>query len=100
MSKFEANPSRGMKIWAAVVAVTAGAGLISAHHASGRLIAAGMLLGAWQMAFLPGLPLNLTPGQIYQKVRQGWRMSPLARILNLAMFALLVFGAYLQSHGR
>ena len=100
MSKFELNPSRGMRIWAAFVAILALGALILADRVSTRITAAAMLLAAWQMAFVPSLPLNLTLGQIYQKARQGWRMSRTARIINYVTFALIIFATYLQFQGR
>ena len=59
-----------------------------------------MLLTAWEMAFVPSLPLNLTLGEIYQKARQGWRMSRTTRIINYVSTALIVISIYLQMHGR
>lgn len=100
MSKFEISPGRGMRIWAALLAITALCTLFLADHLSSRVTAAGVLLAAWQMAFVPSLPLNLTLGQIYQKARQGWRMSRTARIINYVTFALFALGIYLQWHGR
>ncbi len=100
MSKFEVNPSRGMRLWAAFVAITAICALILGDRVSTRITAAAMLLAAWDMAFVPSLPLNLTLGQIYQKARQGWRMSRTARIINYVTFALFILAIYLQFHGR
>lgn len=100
MSKFEIEPGRGKRVLAIVFAVTAIGALIFSQRASSRVIAVAILLGAWEMAFLPSLPLNLRIGEVYQKARQGWRMSRTARIVNYVMFALIVLGIYLQWHGR
>jgi hypothetical protein len=100
MSKFEVNPSRGMRVWAALVAIVALFELIVTDRLSTRVNAAVMLLFAWQMAFVPSLPLNLTLGQIYQRARVGWRMSRTARVINYVCFALIIFAIYLQWHGR
>lgn len=100
MSKFEITPNRGMRVWAIIMAIVGVGSLIFSDRASSRVIAAAMLLGAWDMAFLHSLPLNLTPGEIYQKVRQGWRMSRTSRIINYACLSLIVLGIYLEFHGR
>jgi len=100
MSKFEVNPSRGMRIWAAIVAITGVCTLIVADRVSARVTAGAMLLAAWEMAFVSSLPLNLTLGQIYEKTRQGCRMSRTSRIINYVTFALIILAIYLQWHGR
>jgi hypothetical protein len=100
MSKFEINPSRRMRVCAALLAIGALLELIVTHRVSTRVNAAVMLLMAWQMAFVPSLPLNLTLGEIYQKARQGWRMSRTSRIINYVTFALIILAIYLQWHGR
>lgn len=100
MSKFEINPSRGMRAWAAVLAIVGIGSLVFSHRASARIMAAVILLTAWEMAFVPTLPLNLRLDEIYQKARGGWRMSPIARAINLASIALIIVSIYLQLHGR
>ncbi|HEU4991328.1 MAG TPA: hypothetical protein VFT52_02415 [Luteimonas sp.] len=100
MSKFEVNPSRGMRAWAVVLAVTGIGSLVFSGRISSRVVGAILLLGAWEAAFVPSLPLNLTLGQVYRKARQGWRMSRTARIINYVMFALIILATYLQLHGR
>jgi hypothetical protein len=100
MSKFETKPSRGMRVWAGIVAIVGLCSLIFSDRASSRVIAAAMLLGAWEMAFVSSLPFNLTLGEIYQKSRQGWRMSRTSRIINYACVSLIILGIYLQHHGR
>ena len=100
MSKLDRNPNRGMRVWAIIMAIVAIGSLIFSDRVSSRVIAAAMLLGAWEMAFQPSLPLNLTIGQIYQKTRQGWRMSRTSRIINYVCLGLIVLGIYLQYHGR
>jgi hypothetical protein len=100
MSKFEIEPGRGKRVLAIVFAVTAIGALIFSQRASSRIIAGVILLGAWEMAFLPSLPLNLRIGEIYQKARQGWRMSRASRIINYVSYALIILAIYLQWHGR
>jgi hypothetical protein len=100
MSKFEINPSRGMRAWAVVLALVGIGSLIFSHRASARVMAAVFLLTAWEMAFVPTLPLNLRLGEIYQKARAGWRMSPTARAINLICIALIILSIYLQWQGR
>ena len=100
MSKFEVNPSRGMRVWAVVLAITGIGSLVLSDRVSSRVVGAILLLGAWEAAFVPSLPLNLTLGQVYQKARQGWRMSRMARIINYVTIALIVLATYLQWHGR
>lgn len=100
MSKFEIEPGRGKRVLAVVFAITATGTLIFSHRASSRIIAGAMLLNAWEMAFLPSLPLNLRIGEIYQKARQGWRMSLATRIINYVSFGLIVLAMYLQWHGH
>jgi hypothetical protein len=100
MSKFEVNPRRGMRAWAIVFAITGIGSLVMSHRASSRIIGAALLLAAWEMAFVPSLPLNLTIGEIYKKTRQGWRMSRTSRIINYATIVLIILSIYLQMHGR
>jgi hypothetical protein len=100
MSKFEINPNRGRRVWAILFAITGIAWLFLSHRASGRVFAGVMLLSAWDLAFLPSLPFNLTLGQIYQNARQGWRMSLASRAINYLCFALIILSIYLQMHGR
>jgi hypothetical protein len=100
MSKFEINPGRGRRAWAAIFAIVGIASLIFSHKASSRIIALIMLLTAWDMAFVPSLPLNLRLGEIYQRARQGWRMSRTSRAINMTCIALIAYASYLEFHGR
>lgn len=86
MSKFEIEPGSGKRALAIAFAATAIGTLILSQRASSRIIAGVILLNAWEMAFLPSLPLNLRIGEIYQKARQGWRMSRASRIINYVSF--------------
>lgn len=99
MSKFERNPGRGRRVMATIIAIVGTCSLFS-HRESSRVIAAAMLLTAWEMAFLSSLPLNLTVAEIYQRTRRGWRMSLASRVITVATLVLLGFGTYLQFHGR
>ncbi len=100
MSKFEVKPGRGRRVFAIVLAVMGAGWLVLGDRASSRVFAAILLLSAWDMAFLPSLPFNLTLGQIYRHARGGWRMSVAARVINVACFGLTVLAIYLQLHGR
>ena len=100
MSKFEVNPGRGRRVCAALLAILALGELVFSQKASTRVLGAAVLLGAWDLAFLPSPPFNLTLGQIYQQARQGWRMSRMARIIHYVSFGLVVLSIYLQAHGQ
>lgn len=100
MSKFEINPGRGRRIWAVLFAAFGVAQLALSHRASSRVVAAVMILAAWELAFLPSLPFNLTLGEIYQRAQQGWRMSLVSRVINYVTVALIILAIYLQMHGR
>jgi hypothetical protein len=100
MSKFEIAPGRGKRTLAIAVAMVAIGELFFSHRASTRLFAVAFLLMAWEMAFVPSLPLNLRIGEIYQKARQGWRMSRASRIIHYVSCALIILAIYLQWHGR
>jgi hypothetical protein len=100
MSKFEINPGRGRRIWAVIFAAFGAAQLVFSDRASSRVVAAVLILAAWELAFMPSLPFNLTLGEIYSKARQGWRMSWLSRVINYVTIALIILATYLQLHGR
>ena len=67
---------------------------------SSRILAAGLLLSAYELAFVPSPPLNLRLSEIYAMARQGWRMSWPSKIRGAATFVLVVTSIYLQWHGR
>ena len=100
MSKFEVEPGRARKVWAALLGLLALGALILSHKLSSRVGAAAVLLMAWDLAFVPSLPFNLRLGEIYQRARQGWRMSRTARIINYSSSALIVLSIYRRLHGR
>lgn len=100
MSKFEIIPGRGRRTWAVILAVIGIASLILSHRASSRVNAAVMLLAAWELAFVPTLPFNLTIREIYQKAQQGWRMTFMSRVIGFVTIALIILAIYLQLHGR
>lgn len=100
MSRFEVQPGwrrRGIAIFLALIAI---ASLALSERASLRIMAAVLLLAAWELAFLPTLPFNLTLGDVYQRARQGWRMSLMSRIINYVTVGLTVVAIYLQFKGR
>jgi hypothetical protein len=100
MSKFEIVPGRGRRTWAVILALLGIAALVLSDRASSRVNAAIMLLAAWELAFVPTLPFNLTLREIYQKARQGWRMSLMSRVIGFVTIALIILAIYLQLHGR
>lgn len=100
MSKFHINPSRGMRAWAIVLAISGAGSIIFSDRPSSRIIGAAMLLGAWEMAFVPAIPLNLTLGEIYRKTQQGWRLPKASRWINLVSTILIILSIYLRWHGR
>ena len=100
MSKFEINPGRGRRAFAAIFAVVGIASLILSERASSRVVAAVLLLSAWDLAFLPSLPFNLTLRQVYQNARQGWRMSFASRVLTYVCVGLTILAIYLRARGR
>ena len=87
-------------MFAALFAVTGIASLTLSDLDSSRVTGAVLLLSAWELAFVPSLPFNLTLGQIYQNARQGWRTSLAARVINYVSVGLIVLAIYLKSHGR
>jgi len=100
MSKYEVNPGRGRRVWAFLLALVGIVVLVIGDRPSSRLAAAIVLLNAWDLAFLRSLPLNLTFGEIYQRARQGWRMSLASRIITYVTFGLTILAIYFGLHGR
>lgn len=100
MSKFEVNPGPRRRVFAVVLAILGTGWLVMGERASSRVFAAILLLMAWDLAFLPSLPFDLTLGQIYRQARHGWRMSLAARVINYACFGLTILAIHLELHGR
>lgn len=84
----------------ALVLLVVGVGSLFSHRESSKLVAAIMLLNAWDMAFMPSLPLNLRLGEIYDRARQGWRMPWISRAIGWVTIVVAIYAAYLQFHGR
>ena len=99
MSEFEVKPGRRRKAFACLIAI-AGACSLAGARASDHLVGAILLLTAWELAFVPSLPLNLTFGEIHRRARQGWRMTWTSRAIGLATIAMAVYAGYLKWHGR
>lgn len=99
MNGFEVKPGRGRRLFAAFLLVGAVAQAISGPL-SARVLAAGLLLAAYDIAFIPSPPLNLRLSEIYAMARRGWRMRWSSKILGAATFVLVVTSAYLQLQGR
>ena len=100
MAKFEIVPGRGRRTWAVILAVIGISSLVLSHRVSSRINAAVILMAAWELAFVPSLPFNLTIGEIHRRAQQGWRMPLVSRLIGFATMGLIIFSIYLQFHGR
>lgn len=100
MSKFEIVPGRGRRTWAVILAAIGISSLVLSHRASSRINAAIILMAAWELAFVPSLPFNLTIGEIHRKAQQGWRMPLVSRLIGFTTIFLVIFAIYLQWQGR
>lgn len=100
MSKPDFRPSRRRRVCAGLLALGGIAMLVLGVRASTRVFGAMLLLSAWDLMFEASLPLNLTFGQMHEKVRQGWRMTRTGRLIAYTSFGLAILATYLQLHGR
>lgn len=99
MDRFNVKPGRGRRTIAVLLLALAILQAIKGPL-SARFFAAGSLLMAYELAFVPSPPLNARLSDIYAMARQGWRMSWPTKIRGAALFVLMVTSTYLQFHGR
>jgi hypothetical protein len=99
VSELEIRPGWQRRAFAAALVIiavtTAAAGPLSA-----RFTAAGLVLFAIDLAFIPSPSFHLTLREIYGQARGGWRMPWKAKLLSAAAFILLATGFYLMCLGR
>jgi uncharacterized membrane protein YfcA len=99
MSELEVKPGFAKRVFACLFCC-AGVSAFFQDRASDRIIGAILLLAAWDLAFMPSLPLNLRLGEIYDRARQGWRQPWVSRVISLATIVLAIYAGYLKAHGR
>jgi hypothetical protein len=99
MDRFNVKPGKGRKVFAALIFATAISSVIIGPLSS-RLFGAGMLIAAYDLAFVPSPPLNLRLSEIYAMSRKGWRMSWSTKILTAISWILLITAGYLKLRGR
>jgi hypothetical protein len=99
MEKFNIKPGWKVRAFAGSLVVIAVFDAIVGPLSS-RILAAGLLLSAYDFAFVPSPPLNLRLSEIYSMARQGWRMSWPSKIRGATVFVLVVTSFYLKLQGR
>lgn len=99
MAEFDIRPGWKRRAFAAglviIALTTAAAGPLSA-----RFTAAGLVLFAIDLAFIPSPSFHLTLRELYERSRKGWRMPWKAKLLSAATFIFLATGFYLMCLGR
>ncbi|MGN6111653.1 MAG: hypothetical protein ACTHOC_01360 [Luteimonas sp.] len=100
MEQFEMKPGKGRKISALALAVLCITVALVQRTLSSRLNMCGMLLFAWDIAFIPSPSLRMSLKDIHKMARQGWRMPWISKLATTAAIGFLVAGQYFAFHGR
>lgn len=66
---------------------------------SARFFAAGLLLVAWDFAFIPSPPMNTRLGDVYAMARKGWRSPWSSKLLMAASWICWITSLCLQWQG-
>lgn len=99
MDDFNLKPGWGRRSFAAISAAFAIFELMQGPL-SARFFAAGLLMIAWDFAFVPSPPMNTPLRDVYAMARKGWRMPWTSKILMAGSWVCWITSVYLQWQGR
>jgi hypothetical protein len=99
MQDFDIKPGWQRRATAIVIVVVS---ILNAWRGpeSSRLMACVGLIFAYDLAFIPSPPFNVTLREVYARARAGWRMPWISKLLSAAAIILMVTSFYLLLHGR